>query len=70
MLKTVATTKSTIDLLLPYSQLINRHTTTPSAASNEHTPSQKKLHPPSEALARIGWHFCYSHPQTSYGGDY
>ena len=55
MLKTVATTKSTIDLLLPYSQLINWHTTTPSAASNEHTTSQKNsTHLPKPLLVSAG----------------
>jgi len=56
--------------ILPYSQVINWHTTTPSSASYKQRRAKKKSNPPIDTLFSIGWRFCYTHPQTSYGGDY
>ena len=56
--------------ILPYSQIINWHTTTPSTASYIQRRAKKKHYTPIDTLPSIGWHFCYTHPQTTYGGDY
>ena len=56
--------------ILPYSQIINWHTTTPSTANKTQRRAKKKSNPPIDTLASNGWHFCYTHPQATYGGDY
>ena len=40
--------------------------------SQQHTTrrAKKKSNPPIDTLASNGWHFCYTHPQATYGGDY